>query len=386
MVKLGDICKIQSGGTPSKNRADFFGGNIPWITTIALNKEVITADDAVEWITDKAIVENSAKIVPPNSIMVGTRVGIGKVAINAIPMATSQDIVSLININTDYWDKGFLCKFILSKKEFLMSKARGATIKGIQIETLSSLEVPDLELSTQRRIASILDKVTDLIAKRRAQLEKLDLLVKSRFVEMFGDPVENPFGYSVEKLEKYITFLTSGSRGWSQYFSDEGKYFITIKNVKHCNITLDNVQHINPPNNMEAIRTKVEEGDLLISITADLGRTGVVTKKIAEYGAYINQHLTCIRLDKQRLNPVYTAYFLESPAGKVQFDSKNQNGVKAGLNFNGINSLLLVVPPIESQLNFVKYVESVDELKSTIQQSLETLETLKKALMQEYFG
>lgn len=386
MVKLGDICKIQSGGTPSKNRADFFGGNIPWITTIALNKEVITADDAVEWITDKAIVENSAKIVPPNSIMVGTRVGIGKVAINAIPMATSQDIVSLININTDYWDKGFLCKFILSKKEFLMSKARGATIKGIQIETLSSLEVPDLELSTQRRIASILDKVTDLIAKRRAQLEKLDLLVKSRFVEMFGDPVENPFGYSVEKLEKYITFLTSGSRGWSQYFSDEGKYFITIKNVKHCNITLDNVQHINPPNNMEAIRTKVEEGDLLISITADLGRTGVVTKKIAEYGAYINQHLTCIRLDKQRLNPVYTAYFLESPAGKVQFDSKNQNGVKAGLNFNGINSLLLVVPPIESQLNFVKYVESVDELKSNIQQSLETLETLKKALMQEYFG
>ena len=146
------------------------------------------------------------------------------------------------------------------------------------------------------------------------------------------------------------------------------------------------MQHINPPNNMEAIRTKVEEGDLLISITADLGRTGVVTKKIAEYGAYINQHLTCIRLDKQRLNPVYTAYFLESPAGKVQFDSKNQNGVKAGLNFNGINSLLLVVPPIESQLNFVKYVESVDELKSTIQQSLETLETLKKALMQEYFG
>lgn len=386
MARLGDICKFQSGGTPSKSNSDFFGGNIPWITTVALNGGIIDSTNAVDWITDKAIQESAAKIVPQNSIMVGTRVGIGKVAINAVPMSTSQDIIALLDIDTTSWDKGFLCKFIIGKSDFLLSQARGATIKGIKIDTLSNLQVPDIPLEEQRRIAALLDKVSDLIAKRRAQLDKLDLLVKARFVEMFGDPVTNPYGYPVHQLSDYIEFLTSGSRGWAQYFSDEGEYFITIKNVKNCRITLNDVQHIVPPDNAEAKRTKVQEGDLLISITADLGRTGVVTKEIADHGAYINQHLTCIRLDKEAVIPLYVAYYMESDAGKGQFQVKNQSAVKAGLNFNSINTLRVMVPPKEQQGSFVDFVKRTDKSKLTIQKSLDKLETLKKALMQQYFG
>ena len=246
------------------------------------------------------------------------------------------------------------------------------------------IEYPPLE--EQRRIAALLDKVSDLITKRRAQLDKLDLLVKARFVEMFGDPVTNPHGYPVHQLSDYIEFLTSGSRGWAQYFSDDGEYFITIKNVKNCRITLDTVQHIVPPDNAEAVRTKVQEGDLLISITADLGRTGVVTKEIAEHGGYINQHLTCIRIKKDSLNPLYVAYYMESEAGKAQFQSKNQSAVKAGLNFDSIKSLHLTVPPLTLQNAFVIFVEKIEKDKLIINRSLEKLETLKNALMQEYFG
>ena len=191
MVKLGDICKFQSGGTPSKSKPDFFGGNIPWITTVALNGGIIDSTNAVDWITDQAIRESAAKIVPQNSIMVGTRVGIGKAAINAVPMSTSQDIISLLDIDTASWDKGFLCKFIIGKNDFLLAQARGATIQGIKIDALSNLQVPDIPLEEQRHIAALLDKVSDLITKRRAQLDKLDLLVKARFVEMFGDPSSN---------------------------------------------------------------------------------------------------------------------------------------------------------------------------------------------------
>ena len=162
--------------------------------------------------------------------------------------------------------------------------------------------------------------------------------------------------------------------------------FITIKNVKNCRITLDDVQYVTPPDNAEAKRTKVKDGDLLISITADLGRTGVVTKEIADYGAYINQHLTCIRLDKKALHTLYVAYYMESEAGKLQFQSKNQNGVKAGLNFNAINSLHLMVPPLERQTYFADFVTQIGCRKLTIQQSLDKLEMLKKSLMQEYFG
>lgn len=386
MARLGDICKFQSGGTPSKSNPDFFGGNIPWITTVALNGGIINSTNAVEWITNKAIQESAAKIVPQNSIMVGTRVGIGKVAINAVPMSTSQDVISLLDIDTASWDKGFLCKFIVGKNDFLLSQARGATIKGIKIDTLSNLQVPDIPLEEQRRITALLDKVSNLIAKRRAQLNKLDLLVKARFVEMFGDPVTNPYGYPVHQLSDYIEFLTSGSRGWAQYFSDEGEYFITIKNVKNCRITLDDVQCIKPPDNAEAKRTKVQEGDLLISITADLGRTGVVTKEIADHGAYINQHLTCIRLNQKAVLPLYVAYYMESDAGKGQFQAKNQSAVKAGLNFNSINTLRLMVPPKEQQGFFIDFVEQTGKSKLTIQQSLDKLEILKKVLMQQYLG
>lgn len=205
MARLGDICKFQSGGTPSKSNSEFFGGNIPWITTVALNGGIIDSANAVDWITDKAIQESAAKIVPQNSIMVGTRVGIGKVAINAVPMSTSQDIISMLDIDTASWDKGFLCKFIIGKNDFLLSQARGATIKGIKIDTLSNLQVPDIPLEEQRRIAALLDKVSDLIAKRRAQLDKLDLLVKARFVEMFGDPFINSMAWKKIKIKDAVT-------------------------------------------------------------------------------------------------------------------------------------------------------------------------------------
>ena len=156
--------------------------------------------------------------------------------------------------------------------------------------------------------------------------------------------------------------------------------------MKNCRITLDDVQHIVPPNNAEAKRTKVREGDLLISITADLGRTGVVTREIAEHGGYINQHLTCIRIDQKVARPLYVAYYMESEAGKSQFRSKNQSAVKAGLNFNAINSLCFMLPPIELQDSFIDFIKQTDKSKIVIQQALDKAQLLFDSLMQKYFG
>ena len=232
-------------------------------------------------------------------------------------------------------------------------------------------EITELPLWPQQEICSMLDKVQSVFAARKQQLTELDNLIKARFVELFGDPEINPNNYPVCQLSDFIVFLTSGSRGWAQYCADDGtEWFITIKNVKDCHIETDNMQPINAPDNAEAKRTRVQEGDLLISITADLGRTGVVTKEIAEHGAYINQHLTCIRLKQDVLNPLYVAYFMESPAGKEQFKSKNQSAVKAGLNFNSINSLRLMVPPLDGQNAFVDFIKQVDKSKFRIQKSL----------------
>ena len=264
--------------------------------------------------------------------------------------------------------------------------ATGAAQPGLAVSKLETLSIEIPNISEQNKIAQTLYKVEQLVNFRKQQLAKLDELVKARFVEMFGDAKLNPNNLPCCSLSEYIVFLTSGSRGWSQYFTDSGEYFITIKNVKNCKITLQDVQCVTPPDNAEAKRTRVQENDLLISITADLGRTGIVTKEIAEHGAYINQHLTCIRLKQDKLNPLYVAYYMESDAGKEQFIAKNQSAVKAGLNFNAINSLKLMVPPLSLQNEFAAFVERVDQQKQTVQQSLEKLEQMKKALMQEYFG
>ncbi len=241
---------------------------------------------------------------------------------------------------------------------------KDAAYPSISLADIGNLEIDTKDARARAYIIEVLNLVERIIEFRKQELQRLDDLIKARFVEMFGESKTNPYNYPVCQLSEHITFLTSGSRGWANYCVDDGaEWFITIKNVKDCRISIDNMQPVNAPDNAEAKRTKVQEGDLLISITADLGRTGVVTREIAEHGAYINQHLTCIRLNREILNPLYVAYFLESPAGKEQFESKNQSAVKAGLNFNSINSLRLMVPPMDEQIDFVRFVAQVDKSK-----------------------
>ena len=263
----------------------------------------------------------------------------------------------------------------------------GATRQKLTQAAMKNIKIPILAYNEQLKIVKRIAMVSTLINNRKKELSLLDKLVKSRFLERFGDPIINPFDYPIHELGDYIENLTSGSRGWARYYADDGNaWFITIKNVKNCKITVDNMQTINAPDNAEAKRTRVKEGDLLISITADLGRTGVVTKEIANKGSYINQHLSCIRLNRHALEPLYVAYFMESEAGKRQFKKENQSAVKAGINFKSIQSLKLMVPPLVRQEEFLSFYKQVDKSKMAVQRSLDELETLKKSLMQTYFG
>ena len=261
------------------------------------------------------------------------------------------------------------------------------TVKHLSAKELNKLELDVPELTKQDKIADTLSRLERVIEARKEELEELDELIKARFVEMFGDPVTNSLSWEEHRLEEYIEFLTSGSRGWSKYFVNEkNELFITIKNVKNNHIVLDNIQYIDVPQNKEAERTKVKTGDLLISITADLGRTAVVDKEVAEKGAYINQHLSLVRLDAERINPLFVSHFLETDGGKLQFKSKNQSAVKAGLNFEAIKSLKVLAPPIELQNQFADFVRAVDKSKIKVQKALDETQKLFDSLMQQYFG
>ena len=284
-------------------------------------------------------------------------------------------------------DKHYFLFAVKEKLNEMSLKTHGATMKHIIKSDFENITISLPDLNEQKRISNMLLKIENLIKMRKNQIQHYDTLTKSLFVEMFGDTVINPLGWEEHKLEEYIDFLTSGSRGWAKYFvNEENELFLTIKNVKNNKIVLDDIQYIKAPKNKEAERTKVKCGDLLISITADLGRTGVIDKDISSRGAYINQHLSLVRLDQNRINPQYISYYLETDAGKRQFCSKNQNGVKAGLNFDAIKSLNIIVPPIELQDDFVKNIYFIDKHKSVVQKSLDETQLLFDSLMQKYFG
>ena len=361
MAKLGDIATIQSGGTPARSIAEYWeDGTIPWVKISDIKSKHLNQTE--EMITEAGLENSSAKIFPKGTILYTIFATLGETSILDINAATNQAIAG-ISITDSRVLPDYLYYYLLSQKIHVQKIGRGVAQNNINMKLLRDFDVPLPSKEAQLNIIEQLNRVTELLFLRKQQLTKLDELIKARFVEMFGDPKLNPCRFPCNSLSTYITFLTSGSRGWSQYFTDSGEYFITIKNVKNCKITLQDVQYVTPPDNAEAKRTKVQKNDLLISITADLGRTGVVTEEIANNGAYINKHLTCIRLKDEQVNPLYVAYYMESDAGKEQFTAKNQSAVKAGLNFNAINSLKLMVPPLSLQNQFAAFVAEVDKSK-----------------------
>ena len=363
-VKLGDVCER---GSSSIRQSDVEGveGEYPIYGAAGLIGNVGFFHQAKPYV---AVVKDGA--------------GIGKTMLlpsKSSVIGTLQYLLPKENILPEYLY--YVVQHMHLEKYFSGSTIPHIYFRDYQNE-MFNLDAPE----TQAKTVRVLRSVERIIACQQNELSKLDELVKARFVEMFGDPWTNPHKWEKHQLEEYMLFQTSGSRGWSRFFSESGAYFITIKNVKNCKITLDGVQYILPPDNAEAKRTRVQEGDLLISITADLGRTGVITKEIADHGAYINQHLSCIRLDRKKLDPLFTAYYLESDAGKQQFESKNQSGVKAGLNFNSINSLKLFVPPLQYQAQFTAFATQVEKSKAAVQSALDKAQMLFDSLMQKYFG
>ena len=384
-VRLGDVFDLQMGKTPDRKKLDYFQGSHKWISIADISKSEKYISETKECLTDEAITSSGIKSIPKDTVIMSFKLSIGKTAITSDKMYSNEAIMAFLPNGKYETDNSFLYH-LFSNKDW--SEGSNKAVKGITLNKASLSEVkislPPLEI--QKQIAAQLDKCTSIIAKHKLMLEKYDTLIKSRFIEMFGDPVQNPFGWENNQLSDFIIFLTSGSRGWSEYFSQEGELFLTIKNVKNSKINLNDVQHVKAPSNKEAERTKVQENDLLISITADLGRTGVVSKKIASYGAYINQHLSLVRLDTHKINPLFVSYYLETDGGKIQFLKKNQSAVKAGLNFDAIKSLRFINPPLNKQNDFVYFVQQIDKSKFAVQKSLEKAELLYKSLMQEYFG
>ena len=285
-------------------------------------------------------------------------------------------------------DKSFFVHQVENILEKAASSAHGATMKHLTKPVFDALPFYLPPLEEQRRIATVLDKVIDLIAKRRAQLDKLDLLVKARFVEMFGDPVLNPMQWPERPLENMADIVSGITKGRKAKETELIEVpYMAVSNVKDGYIDWATVKTI------LATRAEIEQyrllpDDVLMTEGGDpdkLGR-GAIIRQPLENCIHQN-HIFRVRFDESVLLPSYFAEFLQHQKAKQYFlkCAKQTTGI-ASINMRQLKGLPILVPPQEIQLKFANSVRQIDRSKLTIQQSLDKLEMLKKALMQQYFG
>lgn len=357
MTKLRDICRFQSGGTPSRGTPAYFNGNVPWITTVALNGDVIDGNQAIEWITGEAIAKSAAKIVPPHSVMVGTRVGIGKVAINSVPMSTSQDIISLIGIDENKWDKKFICHLITANKEHLTSQARGATIKGIKIEAIADLVLPEISLTEQARISEVIGKVDALMHMHQQMAMNLEQLIKSRFIELFGDcDLTHP-------QESWVTIKEIGSvvggatpkTDHDEYWGGSYRWITPAELDADSGYIYDSVRKLTKAGVESCSLQEMPVGTVILSSRAPIGKVAIAGNTF-----YCNQGFKNI-ICKEGITPryLYTVLLLN-----VEY----LNSLGRGATFKEISkgiveSIRIPVPSMELQEQFAAFVEQTDKSK-----------------------
>lgn len=382
-VKLGELGKTQSGGTPSSKHPEFFSGSIPWIGTTALNGKLLDESNAVKMITAEAVEKSATKIVPAGSIMVGIRVGVGKVAINSVPMCTSQDIISIIGIDEGRWNKEYISLALQYKAPILASQAQGATITGITSKTLKSIAIPVLPLAAQNAIVSQLRSIEQQIACMTVMLSQLDSLVKSRFVEMFESK-----DYGMRPMGDLVESITAGTNvGGQQRPLGEGEYgVLKISAVTQGVFNPGEFKVVNDVSHIKMIHPR--KGDLLFSranTSEMVGATAIVDK---DYGdLFLPDKLW--RLDPtDEVETVFLKALLSSPSIRAEMSkvSTGSSGSMQNISMAKFRKLPAFLPPLALQQEFAAFASQVDKSRFIAQQQIEKLQMLYNSLAQDYFG
>ncbi len=257
----------------------------------------------------------------------------------------------------------------------------GATRQKLTQADMRKMEISLPPLDEQRRIAAVLDKVSDLIAKRRQQLDKLDELVKARFLEMFGDPVANPMGWKMEQTEKHIDLL-SGFPFDSTQYTEYGVNICGGLIIMPQKINWEDCKHWNSVEGYEVYT--LQKDDIVIALDRPWISEGFKIAMVDEehLPALLIQRTARIRAVDINQNYLMYCFIL----GKFDVHCNVTGSLVPHISAKDIRSFLIMLPPVELQNQFSAFVEQTEETKATISRGLKKLETLKKALMQEYFG
>lgn len=378
-VKLNELCDINIGKTPSRSKKQFWGQGYNWLAISDLKEKFIT--DTKEEITELAIKDCNMKLVPKNTVVMSFKLSIGKTAILKKDMYTNEAIANFQIKDNNKIIPEYLYYAIKTLDFTNTDRAvMGATLNKSK---LNEIVIPYCDLNKQIKIVDTLDKAQHLIDLKMEQLELLDELVKSRFIEMFGSQPDSKRGWKIAKIGDIVTDVRYGT---SKSSVIGGKYpYIRMNNITYeGELDLRDLKYIDISDD-ELEKCIVRKGDVLFNRTNSIDLIGKTCVFNLEEPMIIAGYIIRIRLKEQVL-PVYLSMFLNSDYGKQLLKSIAKGAVnQANINAQELKSIKISIPPIELQNQFADFVTQVDKLKFEMEKSLKELEDNFNSLMQKAF-
>lgn len=377
-----EFCSIKSGGTPARSKKEYWeNGNIPWVKISDFTGKYLSSTE--EYITAKGLECSSAKVFSRGTLLYTIFATLGEVCILNIDATTNQAIAGIV-IENNAVEKEYLYYFLTSLKEKINRIGRGVAQNNINISILRNIEVPILERSKQKNIADILNHIDSLISKRRQQLASLDLLVKARFVEMFGTYQANEKSWITGTIRDVVSEVRYGS---SRPAVDGGDYpYLRMNNITYDGeLDLSDTKRIDIPDN-ELEKCTVRRGDVLFNRTNSKELVGKTCVYNRDEMMVLAGFVIRVRVNDKVL-PEFLSAFLNTDFSKHMLLGMCKTAIgQANINAQEMQNIGLYIPPIDLQRQFVDVKMQIDKAKLAVQKSLQELETLKKALLQQYFG
>jgi len=384
MKRFSEVARVITGKTPSTANELFFGGHIPFVTPGELDGAAPIVATKTQLTTDGA---GEVNRLPAGSVLVSCIGTLGKVGIAGVEVCTNQQINALV-FDKSLVEPRYGYHFCKTLRPYLEGIAPATTLPIINKSRFSEVEMPVPPLPEQRRIAAILDKADALRAKRREAIAKLDQLLQSVFLEMFGDPVMNPKGWPETDFLGDVADICSGiTKGRRTTEETREIPYLAVANVQDRHLKLGSVKTI-CATDAEIGRYRLAVNDLLLTEGGDpdkLGRGALWDGSIAE--CIHQNHVFRVRVTSPAIDPVFLNWLVGSARGKRYFlsVSKQTTGI-ASINMTQLKKFPLLTPPIELQMQFAQAVSKIEVHQRELEKAEVTAEKLFQSLQQQAFA
>lgn len=383
MARLGDVCKIQSGGTPSRSNASYWkNGTVPWVKISDIHGKYL--NEVEEYITEEGLANSSAKIFPSGTILYTIFATLGDVCVLNIDAATNQAIAG-IQITSDLVDADYLYYYLSSLKNKVNDMGRGVAQNNINMTMLRDFEIPLPSPDEQRKIAAVLDKISDLTAKRRRQLDKLDELVKSRFVEMFGDVLLDEKKWQKQRLSEIAEIVDPHPSHRTPPFSKNGIPYIGLTECDYnmYRINFKKARMVSKEILEEHIkRYTIDEGDFIIGKIGTIGKPFWIPK---ERSYVLSANTLLIKPKTSAVCPAYLFDVFQTTYMKHIIELGMKSTSQPAFGIQKAREIAIPLPPMELQKQYSHFVNYINGIMLNGQKGFDTLSMLRKLLMQKYF-